>query len=179
MTDLPIRLATIADEAEILALCRELHAENGLFPMSDERVMQMLSTCFDRKGGIIGLVGAPGGVQAVMFLKLANHWYSEEWFLEELFSYVRPEHRKTTHAKRLVDWAKHMADDLGLPALIGIISLDRTEAKVRLYRRQLGNPAGAFFLYRPAACKLGVESPPRADWWREPKRVRAGAAAKH
>ena len=38
-------------------------------------------------------------------------------------------------------------DDLGIPLIIGVLSNQRTEAKIRLYERQFGAPAGAFFLY--------------------------------
>lgn len=150
MTDeIPIRLGKPGDEDEIMMLCRELHDENGMFPLSEPRVRALLQKAFREEGGIIGLIGEPGHVEAIMLLMISNAYYTDQWHIEELFSYVRPAHRKSTHAKRLVEWGKACANECRLPALIGILSNERTEAKVRLYRRQLGNPAGAFFLYVP------------------------------
>jgi hypothetical protein len=34
-----------------------------------------------------------------------------------------------------------------MPLMIGVMSNSRTDAKVKLYERQFGNPAGSFFLY--------------------------------
>lgn len=147
MTESVIRMATAFDEEEIMALCRELHEENGIFPMHDPSVRATLRKAFDKQGGIIGLIGPPGAVEAMMFLLISNTWYTEQWHLEELFSYVRPDYRRSTHAKAMVEWAKRCADEVHLPLIIGIISNERTEAKVRLYQRQLQKPAGAFFVY--------------------------------
>lgn len=149
MTEYPIRLGRPEDEEEIFALCKELHHENGMFEMSEPRVRAMLQKAFRQEGGLIGLIGPPGAVEGLMFLLISNAWYCDQWHLEELFSYVRPAHRNSTHARRLVEWGKRMADEVKLPAIIGIISTTRTEAKVRLYQRFLGNPTGAFFLYVP------------------------------
>jgi hypothetical protein len=149
VTESIIRLAAASDEDEIMALCQELHSENGLFPMSEQRVREMLRRCWDRKGGLMGLIGAPGAIEAMMLLLISSYWYTDQWHLEELFSYVRPSARRSTHAKTLVAWAKRASDEIGIPLVIGILSNTRTEAKVRLYRRQLQDPAGAFFVYGP------------------------------
>jgi hypothetical protein len=177
MTDTPIRLATGADEAELMTICRELHEENGLFEMVEDRVRAMLRKAFNKEGGLVGVIGPPGAVEALMFLLISNAWYSDRWHLEELFSYVRPAHRKTTHARRLVEWGKHMADEVHLPAIIGIISSKRTEAKVRLYQRFLGNPTGAFFLYVPPGLDIKTEGGnAKLQWGRSRDRKREATA---
>ncbi len=145
-----IRLATAADEEEVFAICKELHVENALFEISEPKVRGMLRKAFDKQGGIIGLIGPPGKVEAVMFLLISGFWYSDEYHLEELFSFCRPQYRKSAHAKTLVAWAKHMADELHLKLVTGILSTERTAAKVRLYRMQLGDPTGAFFVHNGA-----------------------------
>ena len=81
-------------------------------------------------------------------IQLDQPWYSSDWMLVELFNFVHPAHRRSTHAKSLIGHAKGYADQLGIPLVIGIISNHRTEAKVRLYRRMLPK-AGEFFTYRP------------------------------
>jgi hypothetical protein len=141
-----IRLATLADEEEIMSICRRLHDENGVFPMSDAKVRDMLRRAFNKQGGIIGVIGAPGHIEALICLILYQNWYSEQWYLNELFNYVLPEYRRSENAKELIIFAKACALDLRLPLMIGVLSNERTEAKVRLYQRQLGPASGAFFL---------------------------------
>lgn len=143
-----VRIATRADEERIMALCRDLHTENALLPMSEDRVRETIERAFSRDGGIIGVIGRPGEpLRGIIYVIIGRLWYSDDWVLEELFSYVPPEHRRSTYAQDLIDFAKRQADELRLKLMIGIISNERTEAKVRLYTRKLGPPAGAYFVY--------------------------------
>lgn len=142
-----VRLATWKDEAALMEMCRRLHGENGIYEMSETKVQEMLARAFNRQGGIIGVVGDEGRIEGAVSLVIGQTWYSDEWFLEELFNYVLPEFRRSTNARDLINFAQWAADDCGLRLLIGVLSNTRTEAKVRLYERQLGKPAGAFFVY--------------------------------
>ena len=75
--------------------------------------------------------------------------------LIELFSYVKPEFRSSTNLRDLIAWAMAMASHFDLALMIGIISNHRTQAKVRHYRRALGEPVGTFFLFN-ATTGIGV-----------------------
>lgn len=141
------RLAEPDELNDVMAMCKALHRENGQFPLNEEKLRERMEAAVNRKWGMVGVIGHHHKIEALIFMTIAQFWYTDENHLEELFSYVSPQHRKTTHAKRLVEWAKETADTLGMKLLIGIISTIKTEAKVRLYRRQLGAPIGAYFLY--------------------------------
>ena len=143
-----VRLAQPSEEDDLMEMCRMLHEENGLFPMSEDRVRQVLRMAFERKGGILGVIGAPGKIEAMICMLISQIWYWDEWHLDELFSYCRPEYRKSNNAKMLVKFATECADKLGLPLIIGIVSNTRTAEKIRLYERILSSkPNGAFFVY--------------------------------
>lgn len=142
-----VRLAKPEDEDEIFAICVALHEENGIFRMDEAKVRDRIHECLYQRGGIMGVVGEPGEIEAVICLTLGQAWYTSEWSLDEHFAFVLPNHRRSENAKELIVFAKACAQQLGLPLMIGIISNERTEAKVRLYQRQLGTPAGAFFLF--------------------------------
>ncbi len=141
-----VRLAKPDDEDEIMRICIMLHQENGIFSMDEQKVRDKVRECLYQRGGIMGVVGEPGRIEAVICLTLGQAWYSSDWSLEEHFAFVLPNHRRSENAKELVVFAKGCARELKLPLMIGILSNERTEAKVRLYQRQLGAPAGAFFL---------------------------------
>lgn len=142
-----VRIATAADGDDLIELCKLLHSENGVFAMDQTRVRATLDRAFRREGGLIGVIGNPGHVEGAIVLQISQLWYSEQWCLEELFSFVSPRFRRSTNAKDLIAFAKQASEKLGIPLLIGVLSNERTEAKVKLYSRHLGNPAGAFFLY--------------------------------
>jgi len=168
-----VRKADIRDEPELMAMCMELHRENGLFPMAEDKVRAYLRRAFSRNGAVIGVIGERGKIEGSIYLLIGGFWYSEEWHLEELFSYVRPQYRKSNNAKELINFAKRCSDDLGIPAVIGIISNDRTKAKVQLYQRQLGTASGAFFVYN--APRTGtVPTPTPATQAVSPARQAAG-----
>ena len=171
-----IRLAMPADEPDILTMCQELHAENGIFAMDDARVREWIGKAIQKRGGILGLIGPVGAVEAIGFLMITCMEYSTELYLSEQFNFVRPVFRKSgSHARALIEWAKGCADELKLKLLIGVISSQRTEAKVRLYRRVLGEPAGAWFIYpRPkdvASWAVTLSDGERDKLWYEEDRV--------
>ncbi len=143
-----VRYANLDDEEPLMALCRDLHEENGLLSMSEGKVRETLRLALNRERGIIGVIGEPGhALEGAIVLLLGQQWYSDEWCIEELFSYVPPAFRRSNNAKDLIDFSTGVADEMGIPLMIGILSNARTEAKVRLYQRKLGKPAGAYFLY--------------------------------
>lgn len=129
-----------------MELCRDLHRENGLFPMSDEKVRNTVRLAFAKKGGIVGVIGVPGKIEALIYLLIVQHWSSDEWHLEELFLYCKPEYRKSNNTRALMKFSDTCAKELGLPLTIGVISNKNTEDKVEMYERYFGKKAGAFFV---------------------------------
>ncbi len=146
--DLPVvRLAVPADEAPILAMCRRLHAENGLFSLNENKVRDLVRRYYERKGTTIGVVGPIGSPEGVICLMFSEQYYTDDWHLAEVWNFVDEPFRASRNAEALVAFAKRCADELRLPLIIGIITRSRTAAKVRLYRRLLGPPAGAFWVH--------------------------------
>ena len=126
--EIHVRTAEPIDEEGIMHLARLVNGENGVFKMNEDKVR-----------GLVRLV----------LLRVSEYWYSDAPFLEEMCVYVHPDFRaaKGGRARKLVEFAKQASEKLGLPLMIGILSNSRTDAKTRLYERQFGTPAGAFFLY--------------------------------
>lgn len=148
------RLAGPADAESLYGLCRLLWEENGLFPMSEIKVRRMIeiAVCPAVKTEvepitIIGALGPVGNIEASLALCITQNWYSDAWHVEELWNFVRPDCRRSNHAKSLIEYSKTVQAQIGLPLMIGILSNDRTQEKVRLYSRRLGAPAGAYFVY--------------------------------
>ena len=145
-----VRFAQQDDEEEIMTMCERLHGENGLFPLVPDKVRQVLRRAFDREGGILGVVGEAGRIEGSICLTLDQFWYSDDWFLNERWNYVLPEYRRSTNAKDMIKFAQMTADEIKVPLIIGVLSNERTEAKVELYKRSLGKPAGAFWVQNGA-----------------------------
>jgi hypothetical protein len=142
-----VRIASPFEEESVFEMCRELHAENGIFNLSENKVRGVLEKAFKRQGGILGVIGIPGKLEAMIYIQMSSMWYTDDPCLEELYTFVRPTHRKSRNAIELLHFAKWSSESSGLPLFIGVISNEQTERKVQLYQRQFGNGAGNFFLY--------------------------------
>lgn len=156
MDDFHVRLADRSEGDAIFQAVKDLHEENGLFVLSERKVWETLRRAFDGQEGIgdgrsvptiIGVIGEPGKVEGSIGLEINQPSYSDEWQISELWNFVSPNFRNPPgRAKALIDYAKGISDKMRLPLVIGIASNKRTEAKIRLYERQL-EKAGAFFCY--------------------------------
>lgn len=150
-----VRVAQAADRQEIWRLFLQGHRENGQFNLAPEKVDFFLSRALSPEliaewdtgpRGVIAVIGDVGKLEALVFVTVSTYWYSNDRHLEEFIVYVDPECRSSGHARALITWMKQQSDMTGLPLIAGVISNERTEAKVRLYQRMLP-PIGAFFLY--------------------------------
>lgn len=163
-----VRIATIQDEDEIMRLLTIMHAEGGILPLDEVEAKKTFRLAFERQGGILGVIGEPGDIKAMIFLLISKFWYTKEHHLEELFNFVRPDVRKSAenYAPRLIEFAKNCANEINIPLTIGILTNQRMEGKVRLYRRSLGVPAGAWFVHMPDGQHWQNEL--NEEFWKEP-----------
>ena len=148
--DLQIRIGTPDDLDEVMAAAQAAIAEIGLVNPDPIKVLEDVWPALNQQAGIVGIIGnSSGNVEGGVLLRMGKMWYSDQDVLEERCVFIKPEFRnsKGGRARKLVEFSKNVAESLGVPLLIGIMSSVRTEAKVRLYERQFGKPQGAVFLY--------------------------------
>jgi GNAT superfamily N-acetyltransferase len=151
-----VRMARPEDEEAVWQLLLLLGAENAILPWSEKKVRAAIRHGTRGEGGIVGVIDGPGGIEASVGLQFSQFWYTEAWHLNELWLHVHPDHRATTHAKRLVEFAKWCADRLStpetnIPLLFGVVTRHRLLPKMRLFQRQAPQ-IGALFLH-------GIEMP--------------------
>lgn len=148
--ELKIRTGTPDDIYEMMDLALMACEENGFVNPDKTKLMTELWQALNLNYGMIGIIGKENGpIEGAILLRIGPMWYSHDMVVEEKAIFIHPDHRgaKEGRARRLVEFAKNAADELGIPLLIGVLSNKRTEGKIRLYERQLGKPTGAFFLY--------------------------------
>ena len=145
-----IRVGTPDDLDEIMKLAMSACEENGFLNPDAGRLASEIWPALHQDHGIVGIIGQPGGkIEGLVLLRIGTMWYSHSLVVEEKAIFIYPEFRsaKGGRAKKLCEFSKAVADGLGIPLIIGVLSNSRTAAKVRMYERQFGQPAGAFFLY--------------------------------
>ena len=148
--ELKIRMGTPEDIYGMMDLALMACEENGFVNPDKTKLMTELWQALNLNYGMVGIIGKENGlIEGAILLRIGPMWYSHDMVVEEKAIFIHPDHRgaKEGRARKLVEFAKQAADDLGIPLLIGVLSNKRTEGKIRLYERQLGKPTGAFFLY--------------------------------
>lgn len=147
--DLPaVRVITPEDEDALMAMCLRLHSENGMMQISEQKVRENIYKCFNGEGIMIGVIGDPGGpLEASTCLSISTMHYTKDWHLEEFWNFVDKPYRRSHNAEALIKFGKDTAELMGIPFLTGIITNKQMAGKVRLYKRMLGYPAGAFFIH--------------------------------
>jgi GNAT superfamily N-acetyltransferase len=145
-----VRIATPDDMQPIYDLMMLAHEECGEHKISPEKVLHKIALATHRQASLIGVVGPSGErvLKGYVLLIIEPVWYSDDYQLLEVSNFVHPDHRRSDYAKQLIVFSKRCAENLALDLTMGVYSNERTEAKVRLYRRQLP-PVGAFFCYKP------------------------------
>lgn len=147
-TDLPIvRFALPEEEEEVMEMCRHLHVENGLFTLNENKVRDILRRYYKADKVIIGVIGETGRLQASTCLVASDNYYTDDWHLAELWNFVEPEYRRSRNAEALIEYGKSISSKMGIPFFTGITTAKQMAGKVRLYRRRLGYPKGASFIY--------------------------------
>lgn len=141
-----VRLARPDEGDAIYQLLLGLYEENGTFSIDHIKTRITIQGLLDPAQGMIGVIDGANGIEGSVGLVIDSQWYSSDQFLLELWCYVIPECRRSTHAKTLIEFAKWASDGLGIPLQMGIISTTQTAAKERLYRRQL-QPVGGYFMH--------------------------------
>lgn len=148
--DITVRIGTPEDVDDIMEIAMMACEENGFVNPNPRRLLEDIWPALNMDRGIIGIVGSPARrTEGAVLLRIGKMWYSDQDVLEEKAIFIHPDFRnaKGGRARRLVEFSKSASDQLGIPLIIGVLSNNRTEAKVRLYERHFGQPSGAFFLY--------------------------------
>lgn len=148
-----IRLAEVEDIPSLMALTKLAADEDAQHPYDSDKVFNVIRRHYEKTGGLVAVVGPKGEpIKGYLIMIIDEIWYSPDYQLLELSLFVDPDYRKSTYAKQLMAFSKQASDGLNLDLTIGVLSNERTAAKVRLYQRQF-NKVGAYFMYRPQAAE--------------------------
>ena len=145
-----VRFATPADVDGLMDLGQMAAHENGVGDMNVMKLLEVVWRGVTHNRAIAGVIqGLDGRYEAGTLLLVEEQAHSRDPVLVEQTVYVHPDFRNARGARatKLVEFNKQVALRLGFPLLIGILSDERTKAKIRLYERHFGPPNGAYWLW--------------------------------
>ena len=148
-----VTLARPGEEAKIFDFFVLAQLDNGFFPISSKKVIDVIMRACRNENASIGLIkDSKGNIEAASGITLECAWYSDVYFLSELLNFVHPEHRRSRHAHALLKFQKDTAlllsKSLGynVPIIPGILTRKRLEPKMRLFQREF-QQVGALFIF--------------------------------
>lgn len=152
-----VRLGTPDDELAIFDMLVSSYKENAsnVYPLAPKRLLEDIQRGTEqRDGGLIGVIDGPDGAPVAAIVLGAAQWpASNAWFLKEMYTYVRPEHRKSRHAENLIKFARWCSEEwtkgFGYPVYLGMAVATQNGnvmAKIRFFKR-FAQMIGAHFLY--------------------------------
>jgi hypothetical protein len=150
---------------EVMDLAVAAAKENALLTANQVLLAQAVWPALCQDHGLVGCIGKGGGeIEGIVVLNIGTLFYSDEPCVEERVIFIKPEYRaaKGGRARKLCEFSASVAEKLGLPLLIGVLSSEMTKQKVELYRRVFGEPSGAFWVVgrRTGGHEVSGESPP-------------------
>lgn len=159
LEDIPIRIGSPDDLPDMMDIAMHASEENGFVRKSVNKMLREIYCALHTDHGLMGIIGVAGEpAEGAVLLRIGEMWYSDDPVIEEKAIFVRPEFRaaKGGRARRLCKFSRYVADSMKLPLIIGVLSDQRTQGKVRMYTREFGQPSGAFFLHNASTGEHGA-----------------------
>lgn len=151
-----VRIAGPDDEDAIFRLLERLAADNSIgFPYHEDQVRRSIRIGTERKAGLVAVVETPDKqIVGSVGLHWAQPWYSNDWFVHEVWLFVDPAYRKGTgYADALMRWVQGVKErgdastGRKTPFFTSVSSRKRLAAKMRWWGRR-GEMIGAIYLLR-------------------------------
>src|SRR5262245_6324452 len=130
-----------------------MHEEMAFFSLNPTKLVQGIKYATEQQGGQIFVIDEGTKIVASLGVIWTTDWYSDDVYVLERWNFVHPAYRRGgDYARKLLEQGKWISEwfkqihGSRIPFQCGINSLDRTEAKIRLYARHM--PCiGAYFMY--------------------------------
>lgn len=151
-----VRVAGPQDLQALMGLALASCEENGFVNPNSNKLASEIWSALHLDHGVVGIIGGLNGpAEGAVLLRIGAMWYSDQMVVEEKAIFIHPDFRdaKGERAKKLCRFSKSVADSLNIPLMIGVLSNERTKAKVRFYEKEFGKASGAYFLY---GAKTGI-----------------------
>ncbi len=140
-----VSLLLAGEEDEMLAFLKGF-AAHGAIDVDLTAAMDSIRKATDRKMSSIGVVRRHGEIIGAIGIDIAEPWNSKAWICYERWCFVKP---KTSGVfASLAQFAKWYSDQMGRPLVLGVLQKEKTEAKVRLFRK-IAPQIETIFLHEP------------------------------
>lgn len=161
------RRATARDVSRVFEIGYDYAYNDALvkfMPVNEERAMHYLTTLTHM--GFVIVAEKDDEIVGALVLQPAQQWFSDTWYLTDLFFYVLPEWRTTSAADALIRSAKKIAEDNGAMIQMSVINGQDLSRKAEYYKRRGFVYVGGIFVnveYAKTDGQGGQQSAIRSD----------------
>lgn len=149
-TDLKIRQAVQQDASMIFRLLTTMHAENlkGFPDIEPSKAMMKIVHVIAMQGAFVlgGVENGQNRIVGTIGLEIQSDWFSNDKYICDVWTYIKPSHRSKGAFNLLVDKASEVAENLEAPLRLGIVGMNKIDVKTKLYARMGLKPAGVSFI---------------------------------
>lgn len=139
-----VRIAILSDRDDLFAFFWEAHEEMNYATKSEDKIKATIWTATTvRKNPVFGIIRGRNGIEAAIGLYYSEWWFSNQPILMSFTFYVHPDHRKTTHAADLREFAGWFAEQIEMP-LVLVHWGDQNSRKARLFQKDTNQIGGMF-----------------------------------
>lgn len=148
-----IEHAKPADIDDILPLIelrhREMARTGGRFDADAART-KLIEMIHPYGAGFVGIIRDGRPVIASVGLTVARFWDTSDHHLEDLWTYVHPQHRKSSHLKNLIGFAKSVSNTMGLRLIMLQAETAETQPQIDFVLSRQLSRVGLVFQHEPA-----------------------------
>jgi len=145
--DVRVRLATARDAEAIFNFLIPMAHEWAIFPPNRAKAARALYDFFEAEENfaLVALIGDE--IVASCGFALQDGWFFDDLFFGEMWFYVGPAGRNTAAGKTVEKKCREFSDRSGLPMMMLVMHLERTDLKNEFFRRRGWAHMGGVFGY--------------------------------
>lgn len=153
-----VRLADPADEPALLNLLMADVIENAAHVAEPDegRILKHIQLGTRKQGGFTAVIdGEDGKPVAVAILNASQWWWSEDWYLGDIVTYVHPDYRKTRCIDNLLEFERWIAAEMSqqygkrVYLMCGVMGTHRYREKLMLFWRRFFEVGRAYIYPAP------------------------------
>jgi GNAT superfamily N-acetyltransferase len=156
---LGLRLAQPSDSERLFDICTAAYRENGFGGLDPAAVREVIRKGVNGENCVFGVIDGPLQIEAVLGMQPNKLWYGGDgdWYWAELLFYVRPEHRRSRHARRLFEFAGWWERHMQMPVVISVFPTEELELKEALFARH-AKRTGSIWLFGDGVFRKQVKA---------------------
>ena len=130
-----VRIAVPSDREDLFAFFWEAHEEMNYASKDADKVKATIWTATTvRKNPVFGVIRGTSGIEAAIGLYFSAWWYSNDPVLMSFTFYVHPDHRRTSHASDLREFAAWFAEQIEMPLVLVHLG-DQSSKKATVFQK--------------------------------------------